>query len=135
MFNIAYNVVRLPSRLILCIEEAKDWDKLDMFDVIKQVDPEFTRTTFVYTKFHYELQKYTSTRQINRFLQGAVPDAKCFFVTMLSGKLRDKFSDPEKFQDKIHQATKRDLRTLEQLQFDRRYPHIAPPPPFFSFIY
>lgn len=38
--NIVYNLVKLPNRLILCIEEAKDWDKLEMFDFIKQVGPE-----------------------------------------------------------------------------------------------
>eukprot|EP01089_Gocevia_fonbrunei_P003433 TRINITY_DN13398_c0_g1_i1.p1 TRINITY_DN13398_c0_g1~~TRINITY_DN13398_c0_g1_i1.p1 ORF type:complete len:820 (+),score=248.00 TRINITY_DN13398_c0_g1_i1:64-2523(+) len=119
--SIVYNLVKLPHRLILCVEEAKDWDKLEMFEFIKQVDPEFSRTTFVYTKFYYQLQKFTSTRQVNRFLQGAVPDAKSFFTTMLSGKVRSKFVETDKFQEKIWQAIRRDLRGLEQLQYDRRY--------------
>ena len=70
--SIIYNLVKFPHRLILCVEEAKEWDKLEMFDFIKQVDPEFSRTTFIYTKFYFQLQKFTSTRQVNRFLQGAI---------------------------------------------------------------
>ncbi|KAL6077942.1 Dynamin like protein [Balamuthia mandrillaris] len=118
---IVYNTVKYPHRLILCVEEAKDWDKLDMFEFIKQVDPEFSRTTFVYTKFYFHLQRFTSTRQVNRYLGGSLPDAKCFFTTSLSPKVRAKFKDPAKFQEKIYQAVRRDLRSLEQLQYDRRY--------------
>jgi hypothetical protein len=118
---IVYNLVRIPERLILCVEEAKDWDKWDMFDIIKQVDPEFSRTTFAYTKFHFHLQKFISTRQVNRFLQGTLPDSKCFFTSMLSNKVRSKFSDSDKFQEKLYQAYRRDMRALEQLQYDRGY--------------
>jgi len=119
--NIILDLVKLPSRLILCVEEAKDWDKLEMPDFAKMVDPEFTRTTFVYTKFHFELQKLTSTRQVNRFLQGGVPDATCFFCTMLSQKLHSKFTSPEEFVEKVYQSIRRDLRSLEQLQYDRSH--------------
>jgi len=119
--SIVYNLVKFPHRLILCVEEAKEWDKLEMFDFIKQVDPEFSRTTFIYTKFYFQLQKFTSTRQVNRFLQGAIPDAKSFFTTLLSAKVRAKFTESDKFQEKIWQATRRDLRALEQHQYDRRF--------------
>jgi len=116
-----YNLVKHPDRFILCVEEAKDWDKLDMLDFIKQVDPEFTRTTFVYTKLHFHLQRFTSARQVNRYLQGAIPDSHCFFTTMLPTRVRSRFTELEKFQEKIYQCTRRDLRVLEQLQYDRRY--------------
>jgi hypothetical protein len=56
------NLVKHPDRFILCVEEAKDWDKLDMMDFIKKFDPEFSRTTFVYTKLHFHLQRFTSAR-------------------------------------------------------------------------
>jgi len=65
-----YNLVKHPDRFILCVEEAKDWDKLDMLDFIKQVDPEFTRTTFVYTKLHFHLQRFTSARYSQSSLVG-----------------------------------------------------------------
>ncbi len=119
---IAYNLLKIPERIILCVEESKDWDKLDMLDLIKQVDPEFTRTTFVYTKFHFHLSRFTSTRHTNRYLQGALPPdiARCFFTSLLPSRVRAKFPDSQPFQLKLHQAIARDLRALEQLQYDRR---------------
>jgi len=121
LVTIAEGLVSLPQRHILCVEEAKDWDKLEMPDIVKAWDPEFARTTFVYTKFHFEVQKHTNSRQVNRFLQGAVPDARSFFTTLLAPKVRQKFSGVEKFREKIYQSVMRDLRALEQLQYDRRF--------------
>lgn len=115
------NLVKHPDRFILCVEEAKDWDKLDMMDFIKKFDPEFSRTTFVYTKLHFHLQRFTSARQVNRYLQGTIPDAHCFFTTMLPSRVRARYADPEKFQEKIYQCTRRDIKALEQLQYDRRH--------------
>jgi len=83
------------------------------------------------------------SRQVNRYLQGAIPDSHCFFTTMLPTRVRSRFTELEKFQEKIYQVmgeltsdemkspsptrdtslqcTRRDLRVLEQLQYDRRY--------------
>eukprot|EP01099_Mayorella_cantabrigiensis_P000830 TRINITY_DN1356_c0_g1_i1.p1 TRINITY_DN1356_c0_g1~~TRINITY_DN1356_c0_g1_i1.p1 ORF type:complete len:728 (-),score=209.06 TRINITY_DN1356_c0_g1_i1:108-2291(-) len=115
------NLAKPPHRLILCVEEAKDWERIEMMDFVKQLDPELSRTTFVYTKFHNQLQKMTNTRQVNRFLSGTPPDTKSFFTTLISTKLRQKFSESDRFQEKIWQAYRRDMNGLEQLQFDKRF--------------
>jgi hypothetical protein len=91
-----------------------------MINFVKKVDPELSRTTFVYTKFQTHLQTFTSTRDANKFLSATLPDVRTFFTTMPSEGIRAKFSDPEKYQLKIYQAYRRDINTLEQLQFDKR---------------
>jgi len=40
---------------------------------------------------------------------------------MPSDAVRARFNDPDKFQQKIFQAFRRDMNSLEQLQFDKRY--------------
>ncbi len=111
-----------PShRMIICVEASRDWSRMEMTNLVKKIDPELSRTTFVYTKFQAHLQTFTSTREVNKFLSGTLPDVKTFFVTLLSDGVRTRFPDPSKFQEKIFQSYKRDMNGLEQLQFDKRY--------------
>jgi len=108
-------------RIILCVENAKDWTRLEMVNFVKRVDPELSRTTFVYTKFQSHLQSFASTREVNKYLSQTLPDVKTFFVSLLPEGVRSKFSDADKFQQKVYQAYRRDINALEQLQFDKRY--------------
>eukprot|EP00026_Physarum_polycephalum_P007579 Phypoly_transcript_07642.p1 GENE.Phypoly_transcript_07642~~Phypoly_transcript_07642.p1 ORF type:complete len:510 (+),score=138.30 Phypoly_transcript_07642:54-1532(+) len=87
----------------------------------KKIDPELSRSTFVFTKFYSQLQDFNNTRAVNRFLSSTLPDVKSFFVTIPSSKVRAKFPEPEKLQEKIWQAYRRDMNMLEQLQYDKRY--------------
>jgi hypothetical protein len=41
---------------------------------------------------------------VNRYLQGTIPDAHCFFTTMLPSRVRARYAEPEKFQEKIYQV-------------------------------
>eukprot|EP01090_Pellita_catalonica_P011899 TRINITY_DN2465_c0_g2_i2.p1 TRINITY_DN2465_c0_g2~~TRINITY_DN2465_c0_g2_i2.p1 ORF type:complete len:784 (-),score=142.81 TRINITY_DN2465_c0_g2_i2:1639-3990(-) len=117
---ILHTLLKLPHRKLICVEQAKDWDKLTMLETVKQYDPEFTRTTFVFTRLQTQIQNLKTARAINRFLQ-AIPDVTPFYVTLLSGGVRAKYSSVAKFQEKLYQAVKRDLQTLEQLQYDRQF--------------
>jgi len=119
--QVVMTLAKPPHRMILCVEEAKDWERIEMMEFVKQLDPELSRTTFVYTKFYNQVQKMTSTRQVNRYLSGTPPDTKAFFTTLLSSKMRLKFSESDRFQEKIWQAHRRDMTGLEQLQFDKKY--------------
>jgi len=111
-----------PShRIILSVEATKDWARLEMVNFVKRIDPELSRTVFVYTKFNSHLQTFTSTREVNKFLSQSLPDVKTFFTTLPIEGVRAKFNEPEKFQNKIYQAFRRDISSLEQLQFDKRY--------------
>jgi len=119
--SLVLNLARPTHRLILCTEMCKDWSKLEMFNFVKKIDPELSRTTFVYTNFYTHVQSFTSTREVNKFLSGTLPDVKTFFTTMPILGVRNKFNEPEKYQEKIYQSYKRDMQTLEQLQYDKRY--------------
>jgi hypothetical protein len=115
------HLLKPSNRLIICVEACRDGLKMDIVDFVKKVDPELTRTVFVNAKFQALLQTLASTREVNKFLSTSTPaDVKAFYVTFPSSGVRSKFLQPEKFQEKIYQAYKRDMNTLEMLQFDKR---------------
>eukprot|EP01111_Echinosteliopsis_oligospora_P000111 TRINITY_DN1010_c1_g1_i3.p1 TRINITY_DN1010_c1_g1~~TRINITY_DN1010_c1_g1_i3.p1 ORF type:complete len:918 (-),score=330.40 TRINITY_DN1010_c1_g1_i3:58-2811(-) len=119
--EITRKIIKPTHRLILAVENASDWDSTSMPSWVKKVDPELSRTTFVYTKFYNYLQDVNNTRAVNRFLSGTLPDVKSFFTTMPSLKIRAKFNETEKFKQKIWQSYRRDMNYLEQLQYDKRF--------------
>jgi len=119
--QLVLSLARPSHRIIIAVEATRDWSRMDIMNFVKKVDPELTRTTFVYTKFQSHLQTFTSTREVNKFLSGTLPDVKTFFTTLPSEGVRFKFPEPEKFQEKIYQAFRRDMNGLEQLQYDKRY--------------
>eukprot|EP01097_Dermamoeba_algensis_P010874 TRINITY_DN821_c0_g1_i3.p1 TRINITY_DN821_c0_g1~~TRINITY_DN821_c0_g1_i3.p1 ORF type:complete len:409 (-),score=128.98 TRINITY_DN821_c0_g1_i3:316-1542(-) len=98
------NMAKIPTRMIVCVEECKDWDSVEMTDWIKGIDPEHARTIFVYTKFHSYAQRFNSTRDINKYFAGTSPDVKTFFVSMFSSKTRSACLEMDKYQEKILQA-------------------------------
>eukprot|EP01114_Cavostelium_apophysatum_P012433 TRINITY_DN277_c0_g1_i1.p1 TRINITY_DN277_c0_g1~~TRINITY_DN277_c0_g1_i1.p1 ORF type:complete len:856 (+),score=372.25 TRINITY_DN277_c0_g1_i1:231-2798(+) len=119
--SLVLKLAKPTHRTILCVEQAKDWSRIEMVNFVKRVDPELSRTAFVYTKFQSQLQTFTSTREVNKFLSQTLPDVKTFFVTLPTEGVRAQSSDPEKFKQRIYQAYRRDMNALEQLQFDKRY--------------
>jgi len=119
--QLVIKLAKPSHRIIIAVEACRDWARMDMVNFVKKVDPELSRTIFVYNKFNTHLQGFTSTREVNKFLSQTLPDVKTFFVTLPTGGVRDKFSESDKFQNKIYQAYRRDINALEQLQFDKRY--------------
>ena len=82
--NLIVSLCKPSHRYIICVEATRDWSRMEMMNIVKKIDPELTRTTFVYSKFYSHLQTFTSTREANKFLSGTLPDAKTFFITMPS---------------------------------------------------
>jgi hypothetical protein len=121
LLEITLNLAKPAHRVIICVEEAADWSQLKMMRVVKQVDPDLSRTIFAYTKFYNQLQNFTSLSDVNRYLGGIVPDTKTFFVSLPSGKVRAKISSVDGYQEKVWQAFRRDMNSLEQLQYDKRF--------------
>lgn len=121
LLDISLSLAKPTHRLILCVEEASDWSNLRMMKIVKQVDPDLSRTVFAYTKFYNQLQLFTSLADVNRYLGGIVPDTKTFFVSLPSAKVRAKLTTPDAFQEKVWQAYRRDMNLLEQLQYDKRF--------------
>jgi hypothetical protein len=117
----AIAIAKPTNRLLLCVEEANDWTKIRMIKILKQVDPDLSRTIFAYTKFNSQLSLFNSLAAVNRFLGGIVPDTKTFFVSLPSTKVRQKQASAEAYQEKVWQAYRRDMNNLETLQYDKRY--------------
>lgn len=55
------NIVRPAQRLILAVEAAQD-GTAELPTFVKRIDPELSRSTFVYTKFFSQLQDFNNTR-------------------------------------------------------------------------
>lgn len=117
----AISIAKPTNRLLVCVEEANDWTKTRMIKILKQVDPDLSRTIFAYTKFHGQLSLYNSMASVNRYLGGIVPDTKTFFISLPSTKVRAKQASADAYQEKIWQAWRRDMNMLETLQYDKRY--------------
>ncbi|KAN0039651.1 hypothetical protein ACTA71_007452 [Dictyostelium dimigraforme] len=120
--SIVTSLLRPSHRLIIAVEScSQDWKSMSMGQYLKKIDPELSRSTFVFTKFFNTVRGFSSTRDINKYLSGTVPDIKPFFVTLPNHQVRASYSEPNRFQEKIYQAHKRDMHALEQLQYDKRY--------------
>ena len=49
-------------RLIVCVEEVSDWERVQIADFAAKVDPKRTRTVFVFNKFATFLKNFSSFR-------------------------------------------------------------------------
>jgi len=132
--NIVNGILRPTHRLIIAVEACGDWSNMTMLSFVKKVDPELSRSTFVFTKFFNMIQDFNSTRGVNRFLSGTMSEIKSFFVTLPNHKIRARFSEAVRYQEKINQAYKRDMQSLEQFQYDKRYERNIGVHPFRRYI-
>jgi len=91
-------------------------------DVVRKVDPQFTRTIVVYTSLSRQIDRLQSPREVNQFLGVTVPDVPTFFVTLPSVEQLPRIgSDSAVLDEKLRQAAKRDKINLERLRYDKRY--------------
>eukprot|EP01105_Mastigella_eilhardi_P025979 TRINITY_DN7281_c0_g1_i2.p1 TRINITY_DN7281_c0_g1~~TRINITY_DN7281_c0_g1_i2.p1 ORF type:complete len:756 (+),score=186.45 TRINITY_DN7281_c0_g1_i2:236-2269(+) len=91
-----------------------------VLDLVRRCDPDLSRTTLVYTRLYSHLKTFQSAKEVNRFLQGAVPDTKPHFVTLPPRGLRAKGTATSALPLRLLQASRRDTQLLEQLHYDKR---------------
>jgi hypothetical protein len=106
-----------PHRIIVSVEEACDWGKSHMLDIVKNVDPKLDRSVFIYTKLQRHLKNFTETQPLNQFFSSTCQGngEKAFFVDLLDE------TEPTFNLAKHTELTKATFELLEQLKFDRRY--------------
>ena len=118
-------VALAPShRHILCCIDAADAAEhtADMVKLLQSIDPELSRTTFVYTKLHSQIRAHNSTVEINSYLHStSVLEKPAFLVTPVAEALASKASEPADYRKVVWQLQTRDLHLLEALSFDRTY--------------
>jgi len=93
-----------------------------VLDIVRKVDPQFTRTIVVYTSLSRQIEMIQSPREVNQFLSVTVPDVPTFFVTQPDSEQRSRIgADSSALDEKLRQAAKRDRMNLERLRYDKRF--------------
>jgi len=106
-----------------------------VLDIVKRVDPEYTRTIVVYTQLHSQLQTFQNAKAINQYLAVTAPDVRTFFVTLPALELRSKIDgNSETFDELLRKAARRDKLALELLQYDKRHEASIGAPAFVQHI-
>jgi plasmid maintenance system killer protein len=119
--NIVYDYITPAHRQIIALEEASAWSEVDVLNYVKNVDPSFTRTTVVFSKFH-SLLKALGTDELQRFFQLTPRMTQFFFVSLFSTKIRKSLvSNRDQYLETVKQAYIRDNRILDHLNYDKRY--------------
>lgn len=54
--QLVIKLAKPSHRIIIAVEACRDWARMDMVNFVKKVDPELSRTIFVYNKFNTHLQ-------------------------------------------------------------------------------
>jgi len=121
------NAIAPSNRLIVVVRPAAyaampraNYDYV--LDVVKRVDPEYTRTVVVYTQLQEQLRAFQNAKAVNQFLTVTAPDVRTYFVTVPALELRTRIDgDSAKYDELLRKAARRDKLVLEQLQYDKRH--------------
>jgi len=105
-----------------------------VLDVVKRVDPEYTRTIVVYTQLNQQLQTFQNAKAVNQFLTVTSPDVRTFFVTLPALELRNRIDNSTTYDELLRKAARRDKLALELLQYDKRHEAAIGAPAFVQHI-
>ncbi len=113
-----------PDRIIVAVEDTDTEGGYKMAEFAKQADPGLDRTLFVQTKLDKALETVAQTGgsgALNDYL-GRSPRAQTtFWCSFPWGRSRSKYNTRDLLLEKTVQMTEADMRTLEELQYDRRF--------------
>jgi len=126
--NFVLKLAQPSNRLLVCVEEACDWNLVEGVDFINRVDPRHERTIFVFNKMPNLISKFSSAPELTSFLRGGtqlpliragrVTD-KVFFTSLPSGVGRTDKSNI--YKRKLASIVSQQLKELEALQYDSRF--------------
>jgi hypothetical protein len=121
--SIVSDVTRPLHRIIVCVEELphSDWTQLKMIKLMKQLDPDHSRSLHVFTRTHSILREYTALQDINKHLSAVPSDIKPWLVSLPATKTRQSLADTAAYRKRLLQTVKRDVRTFEQLHGDKKW--------------
>jgi GTPase SAR1 family protein len=120
--NIEEMVIRIikpKHRLIICLEQSTvEWANTISRPLVRQVDPDFSRTILVNTKFDNRVKEFRDAESTNKYLQGEnLPSGKKpFFISM---PVRRNL-DPRHFADAMKECYLTDYRQLLNVRFDEK---------------
>eukprot|EP01111_Echinosteliopsis_oligospora_P010549 TRINITY_DN3309_c0_g1_i2.p1 TRINITY_DN3309_c0_g1~~TRINITY_DN3309_c0_g1_i2.p1 ORF type:complete len:709 (-),score=188.36 TRINITY_DN3309_c0_g1_i2:77-2203(-) len=118
-----YKVAKPAERILVFVEEANEWDKLETLELAKTLDPKLNRSYFVLTSFGSFLKKFNSSRELDRFFSANGIQNKTFFVTQVATEERESIGVGKKAEDALKDALAKNLNAnyelLEQLQYNK----------------
>lgn len=124
--NAVRKLIAPSNRIILVVEEFIDahsesasYGRNYLLDLVKEYDPSFSRTVFVYSKFYHLLKHFTSADEIKKQL--ALRPDNAFYISLFNDAARAKLNNKEDFQKRVINCYFRDLMILEKLDYDKRY--------------
>ena len=65
--KIALDIAKPSHRFLLCVEEANDWESLEILEFAKKIDMKLARSVLVLSKFHNQLQKFSNPRDFAHY--------------------------------------------------------------------
>ena len=105
-----------PERVILCVEPTT-FAPSTLFDFVKQnVDPTFSRTFFVRTKFNLFTELMTTPGQLDTFFKQIVGLDNSFFLPGFSKQTRQKISSANQLEQRLLQTNVRQKTILDSLE-------------------
>lgn len=119
--QLVLDLASKQDRILLFVEEADaTWENTKLLKILEQLDPKFSRSIFVYSKFHGVLSSFASSHDLETFFSSRPPTkVQSFFVTLLSKSLKQTVSS-NNFLSFIEKAGKRDQILLEKLKYESR---------------
>eukprot|EP01127_Copromyxa_protea_P016077 TRINITY_DN4719_c0_g1_i5.p1 TRINITY_DN4719_c0_g1~~TRINITY_DN4719_c0_g1_i5.p1 ORF type:complete len:420 (-),score=58.56 TRINITY_DN4719_c0_g1_i5:1350-2609(-) len=115
--EMVMELIRPPHRIIVCLEQSTvEWANTLSRPLVRRIDPLFTRTIIVNTKFDNRVKELRDAESANKYLCGeGLPDGKRpFFISM---PLRRNL-DPQRFRDEIDECYFRDYQELLWARFN-----------------
>jgi GTPase SAR1 family protein len=115
--EMVVRIMKPKNRIIICLEQSTvEWANTVSRPLVRTIDPNFSRTVLVNTKFDNRVKELRDSDSANKYLVGEnLPAGKRpFFVSM---PVRRNL-DPQRFSDQIKEAYLADYRQLLGVRFD-----------------
>lgn len=115
--KMVMKIMEPKHRIIICLEQSTtEWANTLSRPIVARIDPTFSRTVFVNTKFDNRVKELRDAEQSNTYLEGeGIPEnIKPFFISM---PVRRNL-DPQRFKYQMKESFLDDYRNLLLVGFD-----------------
>lgn len=111
-------LIQPPNRIIVCLEQSTtEWANSISRPIVKEVDPHFSRTVLINTKFDNRVKELTDSTSVDTYLNGdplIIGEQKPFFISLPCKRN----IGMEHFSDYIQDSYINDYRQLLEIGFD-----------------
>lgn len=117
-------LISKPERIIIAVEDTNVESGYKIADFAKLADASLDRTLFVHTKLDKALESVAQnggSTALNSYLGAAPRLPTTYWCSFPWGRSRSKYNTRDLLMEKTVQMAEADMRSLEELQFDRRF--------------